>query len=81
VRDGVYKPDPGWLLYLVKIGLACVAMALVLYYGVENIENWATWNVYKRVFSVLLWVGIGAAVYLFMLVITGVKIKEIIRHG
>ncbi|MCI0507348.1 MAG: murein biosynthesis integral membrane protein MurJ [Gammaproteobacteria bacterium] len=80
VRDGVYKPDPGWLLFLVKTGLACAVMALVLYYGVENVATWTTWSAYKRAFNVLLWVGIGAAVYLFVLVITGVKIKEIIRH-
>ena len=81
VRDGIYKPDPGWLSYLVKVGLACAAMALVLYYGVENIQHWAGWGVYQRVFTVLLWVGIGAAVYLLVLVVTGVKIKELIRHS
>jgi putative peptidoglycan lipid II flippase len=81
VKEGIYKPDPGWVLYLLKVGLACAVMALVLYYGVENVLNWATWDVYKRAFNVLLWVGIGAAVYLFVLVITGVKIKQLIRHA
>ncbi|WP_455222016.1 murein biosynthesis integral membrane protein MurJ [Kaarinaea lacus] len=81
IKDGIYKPDPGWPMYLVKIGLACGAMALVLYYGVDNVLNWETWGVYKRAFNIFLWVGIGAAVYLFVLVITGVKIKQLIRHG
>ncbi|WP_455208171.1 murein biosynthesis integral membrane protein MurJ [Kaarinaea lacus] len=81
VKDGIYKPDPGWSLYLLKVGLACATMAAVLYYGVDDVLNWATWSVYKRAFTILLWVGIGACTYLFVLIVTGVNIKKIIRHG
>jgi len=81
IKDGIYKPDPGWLKYLLKVGLACGVMGVVLYYGVGDVLNWETWDVYKRAFNIFLWVAIGAAVYLFVLVITGVKIKQLIRHG
>jgi putative peptidoglycan lipid II flippase len=81
VKDGIYKPDAGWLSYLLKVGLACAAMAVVLYFGVDNVLNWATWSVYKRAFSILLWVGIGACTYLFVLIVLRVEIKKLIRHG
>ena len=81
VRDGIYKPDPGWFLYLLKICLACAVMGVVLYFGVEDVFRWAKWDVYQRAFNILLWVGSGAGVYLLVLLITGVKIKELLKHG
>jgi len=81
IKDGIYTPDPGWLKYLIKVGLACGIMGGVLYYGVGSVLDWETWDVYKRAFNIFLWVGIGAAVYLTVLVIAGVKIKQLIRHG
>jgi putative peptidoglycan lipid II flippase len=81
VKDGIYTPDPGWFLYLLKIGLACTVMGVVLYYGVEDVFLWAKWSVYQRAFNILLWVGAGTGVYLLVLLITGVKIKELIKHG
>lgn len=81
VKDGVYKPDPGWFLFLLKIGLACAVMGVVLYYGVEDVFMWAKWDVYQRAFNILLWVSAGAAVYLVVLLVTGVKLKEMIKHA
>ena len=81
VRDGIYKPDPGWFLYLLKIGLACAVMGVVLHFGVEDVFLWAKWDVYERAFNILLWVGAGAVIYLVVLLLTGVNIKALIKHG
>ncbi|MGD8568766.1 MAG: murein biosynthesis integral membrane protein MurJ [Gammaproteobacteria bacterium] len=80
VRDGTYKPDPGWLRFLFKTVFACTVMAVVLYLGVQDMDQWAAWNVYWRAFMLLLWVGIGAAVYWLLLIVTGVKLKDLLKH-
>jgi hypothetical protein len=43
-------------------------------------DQWAAWNVYWRAFMLLLWVGIGAAVYWLLLIVTGVKLKDLLKH-
>jgi len=80
VRDGIYQPDPGWLRFLIKTGFACAAMAAVLYSGVQDLNQWAAWSVYRRAFMIMMWVGVGAAVYWILLLVTGVKLRELLRH-
>ncbi|WP_455365180.1 murein biosynthesis integral membrane protein MurJ [Kaarinaea lacus] len=80
VRDGIYKPDPGWFLYLLKVTLACTVMGAALYFGVEDVFKWAKWDVYQRTLNILLWVSVGAGIYLLVLLATGVNIKALLRH-
>ncbi|NOZ53292.1 MAG: murein biosynthesis integral membrane protein MurJ [Gammaproteobacteria bacterium] len=79
-RDGVYKPDLGWAIFLLRIGAACVIMGLVLYFGVESNAVWMQWSVYERVLNVLLWVSVGGIAYFASLVLMGMKLKELVRH-
>jgi len=79
-RDGIYKPDAGWLMFLLRIGVACAAMGLLLYFGVASNEVWMQWSVYERAFTVLFWVSAGAMVYFGTLFLMGMKLKELIRH-
>jgi len=80
VRDGIYHPDPGWFKFLLKVGLACAAMAIVLTLGVEDMSQWQAWTVYRRVLMLGVWVVVGAIVYLTILLISGVKLKELLHH-
>ena len=80
VKDGVYKPDPGWLLFIMKVFVACVLMGLVLYYGVAEISQWETWSVYQRAWQLTLWVVAGGAMYFVALLLMGVKFKALLRH-
>jgi len=79
-RDGIYKPDAGWLFFLLRITVACIAMGLLLYFGVASNETWMQWSVYERTFNVLLWVSAGAMVYFLSLFMTGMKLKDLMRH-
>lgn len=79
-KDGTFKPDPGWLLFLARITLASVLMAGVLYFYVDDISVWSGWSVWERGLNLALWVGVGAAVYLTTLVVTRLNFKELLHH-
>jgi len=82
VKEGVYRPDPGWLSFLVKILLACGVMSIVLYYGVADMTQWETWKTLYRVWQLLLWVAVGGGVYFLSLIVLGVKpVQMFMRHG
>jgi len=80
LRDGIYRPDPGWVGFLFKVGLACAVMAAVLAAGVDSLSQWGTWTVYKRVLMLMLWVAVGGVIYLIILLLTGVKLRKLLHH-
>ena len=80
-KDGTFKPDPGWLLFLARITFASVLMAGVLYYYIDDLAVWSEWNVWERSFNLALWVAVGGGVYFVSLLLTGLKFKELIHHS
>ena len=80
VREGIYRPEPGWAIFLLRLGMACLALAAVLSYGVEPLETWADWTVYQRAWKILVWVTAGCSVYFLVLWATGMKLKAFVRH-
>ncbi|MGD8641925.1 MAG: murein biosynthesis integral membrane protein MurJ, partial [Gammaproteobacteria bacterium] len=80
VKSGVYKPESGWLLFLLRIGLACVLMSAVLYWNVEGVAAWEAWSVWERILRLTLWVGVGGGVYLLSLLLTGFNFKDLLKH-
>lgn len=80
-KDGTYKPDPGWILFIARIGLASILMTVLLYYYVEELAEWVDWSVWERSFKLALWVSIGAGVYFVSLLVTGLKFKELLKHS
>ncbi|WP_455374936.1 murein biosynthesis integral membrane protein MurJ [Kaarinaea lacus] len=79
-KDGTFKPDPGWLLFLARIGFASLLMFAVLYFYVDELTVWESWSVWERAVNLALWVCAGGGVYLLALVVTGMKFKELLRH-
>ena len=81
VKEGIYKADPGWLPFLLRIGLASILMCGVLYWNVEELQHWTDWTVWQRAFKLCLWVAVGGGVYFLTLLLTGMKFREILRHN
>jgi len=79
-REGVYQPRSGWSLFIVRITIACTAMAALLYFFVSDLEAWLQWGVLERVGHILMWVAAGGGVYFLALLLLGVKVKQLIMH-
>jgi len=76
-REGVLKLQPGWLLLFVRVFVASAVMAGLLVWGAGDLSNWLQWDLWERVGQLLLWVVLGKIVYFGMLVVMGVKLKEL----
>ena len=76
-REGVYVPQPGWSRLLLQVGLANGVMALLLWWGVSDLATWFAWSGGMRAKQLLVWVGVGAAVYLLVLLLLGVRFRTL----
>jgi putative peptidoglycan lipid II flippase len=76
LKDSVYKPETGWLLFLARIAFASGLMTFCLYYFVDS-GWWSQWETTERIFNLLKWIIIGCMVYVLALAISGLRLKHL----
>lgn len=64
VRQGVYRPEPGWPLLLAQVGAGCVALAAMSAAFTPPAETWLVWDGLQRAGRLALLVATGVIVYL-----------------
>lgn len=79
-RANVYQPQPGWILFLGKLGLAVAAMALVLYFTAGASETWLHYAVLPRLLHLTGLIVLGAASYFAALWCLGIRIKDFMHR-
>ncbi|MDR0233334.1 MAG: murein biosynthesis integral membrane protein MurJ [Zoogloeaceae bacterium] len=79
-RGGIYTPQPGWRVFLVKLGLALALMGLVLYFGAGEAKDWFSAGVSVRVGWLSLLVAAGATVYFLALWLLGFRLSDFKRQ-
>jgi len=72
-RDDVYRPNAVWRRLLIQIGLACLAMGVVLGFGAANLDIWVARTAIERVQWLLIWLVSGVAIYFVCLGLLGVR--------
>ena len=76
LKDKVYQPATGWVLFFCRVLLASAAMTAVLYFWV-NAGWWNDWNATDRIINLLKWIIIGMSVYVVTLLLTGLKPRHL----
>jgi len=81
VRRGIYRPQPGWLGFGWRLAVALAALALLLWAVVPQFD-WVALREQPllRIALALGLVGAGAALYLGVLVILGLRPRQFIRR-
>ncbi len=74
-RSGVFTPLPGWKLLMLRLLIANLLMALVLIWGIPVSADWLAMQGRQRVLQLCLWVMAGAAAYLLVLRISGLRLS------
>lgn len=78
--QNIYQPQPGWFLFLLKIGVALIVMCLVLWLTMDSNATWLTNTAFDRI-SRLTWVIIaGATSYFAALWLLGFRFKDFTRQ-
>jgi putative peptidoglycan lipid II flippase len=79
LKAGVYQPLKGWSGYFLQVVLASGVMAIVLWLFSGDIELWYAMAFIKRLFWLLIWVFAGAGIFAFMLLLLGVRPRQLLR--
>jgi putative peptidoglycan lipid II flippase len=80
-RAGVFQPQSGWLLFLLKLVLAVSAMALMLWMGGGGSDAWLHYPAWEKLWRLLVLVAAGAGVYFGMLWALGLRLKDFMRRA
>lgn len=76
----LYQPQAGWLVFMLKLALALIAMAAALYFAMGNPAAWLQYSVVTRLLYLSGLVALGAAVYFAVLFMLGFRPKHFSRR-
>jgi putative peptidoglycan lipid II flippase len=79
-KANVYRPQPGWLLFLAKLGVAVVVMAAALWFASGASDAWMHYGVIQKLWRLTALMLLGAASYFGILGILGIRVKDFMRR-
>ena len=80
-RHGGLQLQPGWSAHLLRIGIAAIAMLLVLQFLSAPLDQWLAWAAQERILRLTLCVAGGMAGYFTVLRLTGMTLQQMLgRH-
>ena len=81
LRKGVYRPLPGWPLFIGKLFVALLVLAGTLQVVQGSDDHWLTGHVLQRVLRLLVLMGAGGVAYFGTLAVLGFRLKDFSRRA
>jgi putative peptidoglycan lipid II flippase len=78
---GIYTPQPGWIVFAAKIGIAIVAMGLCLWFGAGGADSWLAARAAARVLRLGGLVLVGVIAYFATLWLLGFRVRDFARRA
>ena len=72
LKEGVFHPRPGWLVYLARLLAGNLGLGLLLVHFTADLP-WQTWSAHARISGLMAWIAIGGAVYFATLWMGGLR--------
>jgi putative peptidoglycan lipid II flippase len=79
-RANYFDPQAGWLMFLLKLVVALLVMAAVLYFAMGDASSWLAFSLIKRLFYISGLVVLGGVSYFAMLMLLGFRPRDYIRR-
>jgi putative peptidoglycan lipid II flippase len=79
-KAGIFKLQPGWFIFLLKLTVALIVMAIALYYAKGDTNAWLHYGLMKRLIYISGLVALGGASYFATLMLMGFKPRDYIRR-
>ncbi|NWG31254.1 MAG: murein biosynthesis integral membrane protein MurJ [Rhodocyclaceae bacterium] len=80
-QRGIYQPRPGWMEFGLKIALALLVLAAVLWFGIGEETAWLTAPTWTRIAHLSALVAAGAAAYFATLWLLGFRLQDFRRRS
>ena len=77
----IYRPQPGWGMFVLKLMLAVYVMAVVLWVLAGSASSWLTAPALERIARMGVLVPAGAAAYFSTLWLCGFRLRDFNRRG
>ena len=72
-KRGAYQVQAGWVVFMGRLLLACIAMSCVLFYFVPSVETWLAWDTWHRILNLGIWIVAGVITYIGVLFLGGLR--------
>ena len=80
-QQGIYHPQPGWLLFLIKLLLALAALGTTLWWLTGEAQTWLHWTLSERIGRLVVLVASGISSYFATLWIVGFRLRDFRRRS
>jgi len=80
-KRGIYQPEPGWLSFVAKIGVALLALGWVLWFGMGTEQHWLTTHGWSRIVHLSWLVALAGGVYFAVLWVLGFRLRDFSRRS
>ena len=78
----MYAAQPGWWLFLLRLGGASILMVSVILILNKDLAQWLSWGWQQRCGYLAMLVVVGVAVYFVTLLASGMRLRDLVsRHG
>lgn len=81
VRDGAYRPAPGWRMHGLRLLVANVAMGFILWWLAGDLQHWLAWGTQARVLHLAGLIAAGIATYFLVLAMLGLRPRHLMEQG
>ncbi|MCP3675124.1 MAG: murein biosynthesis integral membrane protein MurJ, partial [Gammaproteobacteria bacterium] len=79
-KKNIYKPSPGWLIWHLRLFVACSAMIVTLWMLSQPINMWYDWSITQRVIQLFIEIFAAMGAYLATLYLLGLRVSHL-RHS
>jgi len=80
-HHGIYTPQAGWTIFLIKLLLALSAMGGSLWFAIASPTEWLQWSLLIRLQRLSMIVVFGAGVYFATLWLLGFRLRDFRRRA
>ena len=80
-KNGVYRPQAGWMLFMSKLAIAVIAMAVALHFAAGSDAIWLGYKLLPKMMHLLGLLVLGSTVYFLALWLMGIRAKDFIRRS
>jgi putative peptidoglycan lipid II flippase len=80
-KRGIYRPEPGWAKFFLKVALALLALGLALWFGMGSEQHWLEVHGWARILHLAALVVGGVLVYFAVLFALGFRLRDFAKRG
>jgi len=79
-KANVYKPQPGWTWFMLKLAVAVIAMGVALHFAAGSDALWLEYTLVPKLVRLGGLLVLGSGVYFAALLLMGIRVKDFMRR-